>query len=129
MIVVDSSVWIANLRNLDTEAVHRLKTIEEPAKIIVGDLILLEVLQGTRDKAHAVRIERDLRQFVVVPMLDPALAVRAAANFRVLRGLGITVRKTIDLIIATFCIENDHDLLHHDRDFAPFAEHLGLRTL
>lgn len=129
MIVVDSSVWIANLRNLDTDAVHRLKTIEEPTRIIVGDLILLEVLQGTRDKAHAARIERDLRQFVVVPMLNPALAVRAAANFRVLRGLGITVRKTIDLIIATFCIENDHDLLHHDRDFTPFAKHLGLRTL
>jgi predicted nucleic acid-binding protein len=75
----------------------------------------------------AARLEHDLRRFDVVPMLDDVLAVRAARNYRSLRALGVTPRKTIDLIIGTFCIEMDHTLLHDDRDFDPMVEHLGLR--
>jgi predicted nucleic acid-binding protein len=76
-----------------------------------------------------MRIERSLRRFDVVTMLDGALAVRAAANYRLLRSRGITIRKTIDLIIGTFCIELGHRLLHDDRDFDPMVEHLGLRLV
>jgi hypothetical protein len=94
--------------------------------ILVGDLILLEVLQGARDEAHALRIERGLRRFDVVPLLDADLASRAARNYRKLRDLGVTVRKTADIIIGTFCIEHRCSLLHDDRDFTPMEKHLGL---
>ncbi|SDR60615.1 hypothetical protein SAMN05444161_7652 [Rhizobiales bacterium GAS191] len=127
MIVVDSSVWIANLRDLDIDAVRKLRSIDDPGEILVGDLILLEVLQGARDEAHATRIEHNLRRFRIEPMLDDALAVKAARHYRSLRREGITVRKTIDMIIATFCLERGHALLHDDRDFDPMASHLGLR--
>ena len=130
MIVVDSSVWIANIRDLDTVAVRRLRSIDHASEpVLVGDLILLEVLQGARNEEHAGRIEQALRQFPVEAMLDPELAVRAARNFRALRARGITVRKTIDVIIGTFCIERGHQLLHDDRDFLPMAAHLGLHVL
>jgi predicted nucleic acid-binding protein len=129
VIVVDSSVWIANLRKAETEAVRRLRLFRDDDQIIVGDLVLLEVLQGARDDLVAMRIERSLRRFDVVTMLDGALAVRAAANYRLLRSRGITIRKTIDLIIGTFCIELGHRLLHDDRDFDPMVEHLGLRLV
>lgn len=127
MIVVDSSVWIANLRDNASAAVRRLRAVDEEDRIVVGDLILLEVLQGARDETHADRIERDLRQFTVMPMLDEGLAVRAARNFRRLRQLGHTPRKTIDVIIGTFCIERGFELLHDDRDFLPMVKYLGLR--
>jgi predicted nucleic acid-binding protein len=129
VIVVDSSVWIAYFRGLDIPCVRALDAIGNTDLILVGDVVLLELLQGARSDADAKRIERLLLRFNVIGMLDPAVAVVAAANYRRLRALGITIRKTADLIIATFCIENDHDLLHNDRDFTPFAEHLGLRTL
>jgi predicted nucleic acid-binding protein len=128
VIVVDSSVWIAHLRGSDVPQVHRLRAIDPPDQILVGDLILLEVLQGARDERHAERIERNLRQFAIAPMLSDACAVRAARHYRTLRARGVTVRKTIDLIIATFCLDHDHHLLHDDRDFDPFATHLGLRV-
>ena len=98
--------------------------VSEP--ILVGDLILLEVLQGARDDLHAARIERGLRRFEIVPLLDADLAPRAALNYRRLRDLGVTVRKTNDIIIGAFCIERRCSLLHDDRDFAPMEEHLGL---
>jgi len=128
MIVVDSSVWIANLRALDTLPVRKLKSIEDPETIALGDLILLEVLQGARDNRDAARIERNLRQFKIESMLDDDLAVLAARNYRRLREMGITVRKTIDVIIGTFCIERGHMLLHEDRDFEPMVTHLGLQV-
>ena len=126
MILVDSSVWIAQLRGWLTPATARLEVLASREPILVGDLILLEVLQGARDEAHAARIERGLRQFAVVSLLDPDLAPLAARNYRQLRELGVTVRKTADIIIGTFCIERRCALLHDDRDFAPMEEHLGL---
>lgn len=128
MIVVDSSVWIETLRNADTAAVRKLLALaSDDAGILIGDLILLEVLQGARDTPHAARIERNLRRFPIATMLDADLAVRAAQNYRFLRSRGITVRKTADLIIGTFCMARDHLLLHNDRDFEPMAAHLGLQ--
>ena len=129
MIVVDSSVWIDHLNDRRTPRVALLRGIVGRGPILVGDLILLEVLQGLRSDAEAVRVERALRRFDVAPMLDPDRAARAAANYRALRALGVTVRKTVDLVIGTFCIDGGHALLHDDRDFDPMAEHLGLRTV
>lgn len=129
MIVVDSSVWIANLRDLDTKAVRTLRSIDDTDTILVGDIILLEVLQGARSEAHAMRIEADLRQFQFERLLDEELAVLAARNYRTLRDKGVTIRKTIDLIIGTFCLVRGHYLLHDDRDFEPMAADLGLRVI
>ncbi len=127
MIVVDSSVWIANLRGLDTPTVRKLRAaVDDGGDILIGDLILLEVLQGARDEAHADRIERNMRRYPVASMLDGNLAVQAARNYRSLRARGIRVRKTVDMIIGTFCIAGGHVLLHDDRDFGPMADHLGL---
>jgi predicted nucleic acid-binding protein len=129
VILVDSSVWIAQLRGQRTPATAKLEeaAIREP--LLVGDLILLEILPGARDDVHATRIERGLRQYAIVPLLDADLAPRTARNYRKLRELGITIRKIADIIIGTFCIEHRHTLLHYDRDFEPMEEHLGLKVL
>ncbi len=129
--MVDSSVWIGLLRNSDNRAVRRLQDIvdAEDDQILIGDLILLEILQEARDEAHATRIERNLRRYPVAPMLNDAIAVQAAQHYRLLRARGITVRKTIGMIIGTFCIVGGHTLLHDDRDFEPMAVKLGLRMM
>jgi predicted nucleic acid-binding protein len=131
VIVVDSSVWIANLRGMDNEAVRKLRAIvdDDDEQILVGDLILLEVLQGARGEANAARIERNLRTYPIMTMCDATIAVQAARNYRSLRERGITVRKTIDMVIGTFCIIGGHGLLHDDRDFEPMATFLGLRVV
>ncbi len=129
MILVDSSVWISHLRGHRTQATAKLEAAAAREPLLVGDLILLEVLQGARDEAHAMRIERGLRSYAVVPLLNPDLAPCAARNYRKLRDLGVTIRKTADIIIGTFCIEHRHSLLHDDRDFAPMEEHLGLNVV
>ena len=128
MIVVDSSVWIAQLRGERTPATQLLHTAIADDDVLIGDLILLELLQGARDDAHAARIEAVMGPFPIVPMLDVAVATEAARNYRRLRGRGITIRKTNDLIIGTFCIHSGHVLLHTDRDFDPMVAHLGLRV-
>jgi predicted nucleic acid-binding protein len=106
-----------------------LRSLISQEELLVGDLILCEVLQGLRTDAEAKLVEEALREFEVVSLVDPELAVKAAANYRFLCGRGFTVRRTIDLIIGTFCIERRHFLLHCDRDFAPMARFLGLQTL
>ena len=126
MILVDSSVWIAHLRGSLAPATAKLEAAVTFEPILVGDLILLEILQGARDEPHAARIERGLRRFQIVPLLDADLAPRAARNYRRLRNMGITIRKTNDIIIGTFCIERGCSLLHDDRDFVAMEEHLGL---
>jgi predicted nucleic acid-binding protein len=129
VILVDSSVWIARLRGNRTPAVEKLEIAATHEMVLVGDLILLEVLQGARDEIHATRIERALRRCAVVAMMDSKLASAAAQNYRALRHRGITIRKTVDLIIGTFCIEHGHALLHDDRDFTPMQAHLGLKVI
>ncbi len=126
MIVVDSSVWIDFLNGHNAAHVRELRLVLGTDEIIVGDLMLCEVLQGLDSERSAREVERLLRRFQIVPMAGEAVAVRAAKNFRSLRRLGITMRKTIDLFIGTWCIENRVALLHNDRDFQPMAQHLGL---
>ncbi len=128
MIVVDSSVWIAQLRGKDIATIERLKNIGDTKEILVGDLILLEVLQGARSEPEALLIEKGLRQFPVQQMLSDRLLAKAAGNYRELRKRGITVRNTVDVVIGTFCIEENHSLLHNDRDFDPIAKYLGLKV-
>lgn len=128
MIVVDTSVWIAHFRNEASTAVTKLRAIANPNDIIVGDVILLECLQGARDEAHAAQIEAALRAFQIEDMLGDQPAVETARLYRALRALGQTPRKTIDVIIGAFCIRRGYQLLHQDRDFEPMSVHLGLRA-
>jgi predicted nucleic acid-binding protein len=128
MILADSSVWIAHLRGHRTPATATLAAAIRADELLVGDLILLEILQGARDEIQARFLERALLDYPVVSLLDPDLALRAAANYRRLRALGVTIRKTVDLVIGTFCIERGHRLLHAERDFEPMQRHLGLMT-
>lgn len=129
MIVVDTSVWINRLNGVSTTAVRALEAIADPRQIVVGDIVLLEVLQGARQEEKAQRIETLLRRFAVKPMLGQSMAVTAASNYRTLRRKGVTIRSSIDVVIATYCIEHGHQLLHDDRDFHPMAQHLGLQVI
>jgi predicted nucleic acid-binding protein len=129
VIVVDSSVWIDFLKGRNVPHVARLRAVLGTAEIIVGDLMLCEVLQGLDSEPAAREVEALLRRFEVVPMAGEGIAVVAARNFRSLRRRGITVRKTIDLLIGTWCIENRRPLLHNDGDFRPMVRHLGLIEL
>jgi predicted nucleic acid-binding protein len=126
VIVVDSSVWIDFLNGREAAHIERLRAVLGTDEIIVGDLMLCEVLQGLDSERAPRQVEALLRRFEIVPMAGEAIAVAAARNFRALRKHGITIRKTIDLLIGTWCIENRRALLHNDSDFRPMARHLGL---
>ena len=129
MIVVDSSVWISHLRNILTPQVVFLRECASPQEIIVGDLVLLEILQGVSSERQARSINAELHRFLIWPMLGEAVALKAAHNYRFLRQEGFTIRKTVDLVIGTFCIEGNHELLQQDRDFEPMRQHLGLQLV
>jgi predicted nucleic acid-binding protein len=128
MVIVDSSVWIDYFNGRDISEVATLDRLLETELLGVGDLILAEVLQGFRQDKDYQTAKRLLTSLTVFEMLGAEMAMKSADNFRDLRKKGITVRKTIDVMIATFCIENGHKLLFSDKDFAPFVEHLGLMT-
>lgn len=129
MIAVDTSVWIDFLNGRNAAHVQQLRAILGAEEVIVGDLMLCEVLQGLESERMAQEVEALLRHFEIVPMAGEAIAVAAAHNFRSLRRRGITIRRTIDLLIGTWCIENRAPLLHNDSDFRPMARHLGLIEL
>jgi predicted nucleic acid-binding protein len=126
LIAVDSSVWIDFLNGRDELHVRRLRATLGTEEIIVGDLMLCEVLQGLDSEGAARHVEILLRRFEIVAMAGEAIAAAAARNFRILRRRGITIRKTIDLLIGTWCIQNRTPLLHNDGDFRPMARYLGL---
>ena len=129
MIVVDTSVWILAIRNVDRPSTRRLWEEADRASILLCDIVMFEVLRGARDDLHARRLQKYLSSFPRGETMAGELPIRAARNYRHLRSVGITSRSLADVIIATFCIEGGHDLLHDDRDFVPMAEHLGLRLL
>ena len=129
MIVVDSSVWIDYFNGRMTPQTQKLTTLLGKTELLIGDVILCEVLRGARSDSHARAIGNELAKCDCVSMLDPQLAVVAAANYRKLRALGVTVRKTVDLIIGTCCLEHGYELLHCDRDFDCMETHLGLRVV
>jgi predicted nucleic acid-binding protein len=129
LILVDSSVWIGYFNGIATPATDRLDGLLGSDNLAVGDLILTEVLQGFADDREFSTAQRMLGSLHVVELGGREIAIQAAKNFRALRKAGITVRKTIDTLIATRCIESGYPLLHDDRDFDAFAKHLGLRVV
>ena len=129
MILVDSSVWIDYFKGTITPQTEILDTLLGHEPLAIGDLILTEVLQGFTHERDFNKVRKMLTSLTVVELGGLEIAIQAAKNLRTLRNLGITVRKTIDTVIATRCIESGYDLLHNDRDFDPFAKHLGLRVV
>ncbi len=129
MILVDSSVWVDYLRGTPTPQADTLDALLGTVPLAVGDLILTEVLQGCGTDREFNNVRRLLLNLTVVPIGGENVAIEAARNYRRLRALGLTVRKTIDTVIATRCIVDKLDLLHSDRDFDPFEQHLGLRCV
>jgi predicted nucleic acid-binding protein len=129
LILVDSSVWIDYFRGAITAQTEILDRLLDQEPLAIGDLILTEVLQGFDDERDFNRARRMLTSLTVVELGGQEVAVQAARNFRALRKRGATVRKTIDSVIATRCIEDGYDLLHSDRDFEPFVKYLGLRAV
>jgi predicted nucleic acid-binding protein len=128
VILVDSSVWINYFNGKPTPEVKRLDSILGIEPIAIGDLILVEVLQGFRKDSNYKTAKKLLSSLTVFNMMDVRIAIKSAENFRLLRKRGITVRKTIDTIIATFCIQQGLPLLHSDKDFQPFHKYLLLRN-
>lgn len=128
MIVVDTSVWIDNLNGETTPQTRLLFSIE-PDSIIAGDIVVAEVLRGMDLEREAIALQQKFVAYGITPMLNPQLALTGVAYCRSLRRRGVTVRTLADLMIATFCIEHGHHLLHDDRDFDHFEQHLGLKVL
>ena len=128
MILVDSSVWIDYFRGASTPEAEALDALLATEPIAARDSILTEVLQGFVSDRDFNQAKKLLTSLVIVDLAGQAIAIQAAKNFRLLRAHGITVRKTIDTVIATRCIESRLALLYSDRDFDPFVEHLGLRS-
>lgn len=129
MILVDSSVWIDYFNGNQSSQTDWLDSSLGDTPIIIGDLILTEVLQGFQNDRD-FKIAKDLLSGIsFVPMGGQAVALESAMNYRYLRKKGVTVRKTIDIIIGTFCIHNQLMLLHCDRDFDPMVEFLGLKII
>jgi predicted nucleic acid-binding protein len=129
MLVVDTTVWVDYFNGVENSQTNFLHAILDTTPILMGDLILAEVLQGFRRDPDFEKARRTLGKFMQESMVDSAPAVQSARNFRFLRQKGITVRKTIDSLIATYCIEYDHQLLHNDSDFDGYEEYLGLQVI
>lgn len=127
--LADTSVWVDFLRGRPTPEALLLRSMLGRDPVLMGDLVLCEVLQGVPTDHQARQVERVLRESPVVEMVDDDIATEAAANFRLLRGKGVTVRKTIDLLIGTYCLRENIHLLHADRDFDAMERHLGLKVV
>ncbi len=129
MVIVDTTVWIDYFSGVQTPQTDWLDREIDRQRLGLTDLILCEVLQGVKDEEQAAETQRELMKFEVIPMSGIELDVAAAQNYRKLRAQGRTVRKTVDCLIATFCLTNGHALVHNDRDFDPFEQILGLRVI
>lgn len=126
MIVADTSAWIDYVRGIEAPHTNILDYELQHNRIITGDLIITEFLQGFREEKDYQTAKRIMESLEYHDFVGKEIALQAAQNFRKLRKKGITVRKTIDVIIATFCIENRYELIHNDHDFDPMEEVLGL---
>lgn len=126
MILADTSVWIDYLNGKESVLTNTLDNALIDGTVLIGDLILLEVLQGIKSEKEYNKTKTALATLELYDMFGRSMVEKCAENFRFLRKKGITIRKTNDVIIATFCIENNVPLLFSDRDFIPFVDHLGL---
>jgi len=129
VVIIDSTVWIDYLRGAENPETRWLDRELQRQRLGMTDLILCEVLQGIRDQNSFARVQSELLKFQVFHTGGAGLAVAAGRNYRDLRHHGYTVRKTIDCLIATFCLQARHELLHRDRDFDPFEKVLGLQVV
>ncbi len=129
MVLVDSSVWVDYFNGRTTRETDHLDALLGVEPVAIGDLILSEVLQGFREDVDYESAKELLTALTVYDLLGAARAIRVADHYRALRKKGVTVRKTADTIIATFCIDQNIPLLFSDRDFDPFVKHLGLRSV
>ncbi len=129
MILVDSSVWIDYFKDVVSPETAKLDSLLGAEVVVSGDLIVAEVLQGVGSEREFDLVRQMMTSnMLVVSLVGEDIAIQAARNYRYLRAQGVTIRKTIDTVIATYCIENRASLLFSDRDFKPFVEHLGLRS-
>lgn len=129
MVIIDTTVWIDYFGGFVNDETAWLDQAMGRHRLGLTDLILCEVLQGIRDESAFALVRGELLRFRLFPTGGSGLAIAAAQNYRTLRQRGVTVRKTIDCWIATFCLLSDHSLLHRDRDFDPFEKVLGLRVV
>ena len=129
MILVDSSVWIDYFNGTATSGTDLLDAVLGDEQLLTGDIIYAEVLQGFRRDKDFRGAKAALDQLVFAPMVGRDIALASAANYRALRARGVTVRKTIDVIIGTFCLARHHTLLHSDREFDAMEQHLGLAVV
>jgi predicted nucleic acid-binding protein len=129
VVIIDTTVWVDYFRGVRNPETDWLDTEIDRQRLGLTDIILCEVLQGVHDDSAAADVERRLRKLEVFETGGVDLATEAARNYRVLRARGHTVRKTIDCLIATFCIRGGHSLLHRDRDFDPFERYLELSVV
>jgi predicted nucleic acid-binding protein len=127
--IVDTTVWVDFLNGVDIPQVTKLEQLIQQGDVALGDIIVCEVLQGITDDADFEWVRNEFANFTIHAMVGEEIAIKSARNCRALRAKGITVRKTIDCLIATFCIENGFYLLHKDRDFDHFERHLGLKVI
>lgn len=128
MIIVDTSVWIDFFNGVSTKASDYLDSILGIEMVGLGDLILVEILQGFRHDVEFEKAKTRLQSLPMHSLIGPKRAVNCAQNYRRLRLKGITIGKTTDVIIASYCISEGHKLLFTDKDFVPFVQHLGLRS-
>jgi predicted nucleic acid-binding protein len=126
MILVDSSVWIDYFNGMDSDQTNRLDQILGDGEAVIGDLMIAEVLQGCDTDRDFSRLQQSLDAVPTIEIGSREIAIAAAQNFRLLRKHGVTIRKTIDTLIATRCIQDKLPLLFSDKDFQPFVLHLGL---
>ncbi len=129
MVIIDTTVWIDYFNGVPTPQMDWLDTQLEQQRLGLTDLNLCEILQGLRDEHQARLVRQQLEKLEILSTGGMDLALTAARNYRTLRAKGRTVRKTIDCLIATYCIMNDHVLLHNDRDYDAFEQFLGLRVV
>ena len=129
MILVDSSVWIDYFNGRQNNATDSLDALLSQDTVLMGDLILMEILQGFRKQQDFDTARAYLAELMCCSLCSPELALAGAENYRFLRSKGVTVRKTIDVVIGTWCIVHNIPLLHNDQDFDPLKEHLSLQTL
>jgi predicted nucleic acid-binding protein len=129
VIIVDTTVWVDYLRGTRNPETEWLEIEADRKRLGLTDLILCEVLQGVRNEQEFGQVRTELQRFELFETGGEGLVIAAATNFRIIRERGKTVRKTIDCLIATFCVMNGHALLHRDRDFDSFEEILGLNVI
>lgn len=129
MILVDTSVWIDYFNGKENKHTDTLDAHLEGDTVAMGDLIFLEILQGFRNDKDYKQAKATLQALGQYEMFNSELALKCADNYRQLRKKGITIRRTTDVMIATFCIENKLPLLFSDRDFIPFVEHLKMKPV